>query len=638
MRRAILKDQRTGEIGVPMSVQQPPPVYDVFISYRRIGGFELARLIYEDLRRRGYNPFMDIEDLRSGPFNTALYQRIEEVNDIVVVLSAGALDPREGEDWLRLEVAHSFSSKKSVVPVLTRDFDWPAQLPEDIAPLRHQNGVPPSGADYFTASLDRLAKLLHPPVGSHPKPFTEKPKGVADYSSTPATDIRAEVIREFTINSNRVAGNAIATATVIAETIHREGAKHVTAGADGFALRRGISRAVEAAVEHLATISRKVKDKKEVKQVAIISANGDTPIGEIISEAMEKVGKEGVITVEEAKSLDTTLEVVEGMQFDRGYLSPYFVTDPDKMEARLEEAYLLIHEKKIGTMKNLLPTLEAIARTGKPFIIIAEDIEYEALATLVANKRSGMSNVCAVKAPGFGDSRKAILEDIAVLTGGKVIAEELGIRPETITVNELGRAKCVVIDKDNTTIVDGAGKKADIEGRIKQIRAQIEETTSDYDREKLQERLAKLGGGVAVIRVGGATEMEMKEKTARVEDALHATRAAIEDGIVPGGGVALLRCLGAIEALKLQGGEQVGVEIVKCAMESPLRALANNAGWEGSIVLSKVKKSKDAFGFNAATEEFEDLMKAGIVDPTKVVREALEKAASIAGVMLTKRF
>jgi chaperonin GroEL len=445
----------------------------------------------------------------------------------------------------------------------------------------------------------------------------------------------AQMVKEVASKTSDVAGDGTTTATVLARAIYTEGAKMVAAGHDPMSIKRGIDKAVEAIVGELKKASKATKEQKEIAQVGTISANNDTTIGEIIAEAMEKVGKEGVITVEEAKSLDTTLEVVEGMQFDRGYLSPYFVTDPDKMEVRLEEAYLLIHEKKISAMKDLLPVLEAIARTGKPFIIIAEDIEGEALATLVVNKIRGTLHCVAVKAPGFGDRRKAMLEDIAILTGGKVIAEELGIKLENITINDLGRAKRIVVDKDNTTIVDGAGKKGDIEGRIKQIRAQIEETTSDYDREKLQERLAKLVGGVAVIRVGAATEVEMKEKKARVEDALHATRAAVEEGIVPGGGVALIRAASVLDSLKVAEQEAVGVKIVRRAIEDPLRWIANNAGWEGSIVLDKVRNNKGAFGFNAASEEFEDLMKAGIVDPTKVVRTALQNAASVAGLLLT---
>ncbi len=445
----------------------------------------------------------------------------------------------------------------------------------------------------------------------------------------------AQMVKEVASKTSDVAGDGTTTATVLARAIYTEGAKMVAAGHDPMSLKRGIDKAVGAATEELKKLSKATKEQKEIAQVGTISANNDSTIGEIIAEAMEKVGKEGVITVEEAKSLETTLEVVEGMQFDRGYLSPYFVTDPDKMECRLEDAYLLIHEKKISAMKDLLPVLESIARTGKPFVIIAEDIEGEALATLVVNKIRGTLHCVAVKAPGFGDRRKAMLEDIAILTGGRVIAEELGIKLENVTLNDLGRAKRLVVDKDNTTIVDGAGKKADIEGRIKQIRAQIEETTSDYDREKLQERLAKLVGGVAVVRVGAATEVEMKEKKARVEDALHATRAAVEEGIVPGGGVALIRSSTALDSLKVSDEERVGVNIVRRAMEDPCRWIANNAGWEGAIVLDKIKSNKGAFGFNAANEEFEDLMKAGIVDPTKVVRTALQNAASVAGLLLT---
>jgi len=445
----------------------------------------------------------------------------------------------------------------------------------------------------------------------------------------------AQMVKEVASKTSDVAGDGTTTATVLARSIFSEGAKMVAAGHDPMSLKRGVDRAVGVLIDELKKVSKATKEQKEIAQVGTISANNDSTIGEIIAEAMEKVGKEGVITVEEAKGLETTLEVVEGMQFDRGYLSPYFVTDPDKMECRLEDAFLLINEKKISAMKDLLPVLEAIARTGKPFIIIAEDIEGEALATLVVNKIRGTLQCVAVKAPGFGDRRKAMLEDIAILTGGRVIAEELGIKLENVTLNDLGRAKRLVVDKDNTTIVDGAGKKADIEGRIKQIRAQIEETTSDYDREKLQERLAKLVGGVAVVRVGAATEVEMKEKKARVEDALHATRAAVEEGIVPGGGVALIRASAALDNLKLSDEERVGVNIVRRAIEDPARWIANNAGWEGSIVLDRIKNGKGAFGFNAATEEFEDLMKAGIVDPTKVVRTALQNAASVAGLLLT---
>jgi chaperonin GroEL len=445
----------------------------------------------------------------------------------------------------------------------------------------------------------------------------------------------AQMVKEVASKTSDVAGDGTTTATVLARSIYAEGAKMVAAGHDPMSIKRGIDKAVNAVMAELKGLSKPTRDQKEIAQVGTISANNDPTIGEIIAEAMSKVGKEGVITVEEAKSLETTLDVVEGMQFDRGYLSPYFVTDPEKMEGVIEDAYILIHEKKISAMKDLLPVLEAIARTGKPFLLVAEDVEGEALATLVVNKIRGTLHCVAVKAPGFGDRRKAMLEDIAILSGGRVIAEELGIKLENVTLNDLGRAKRIVVDKDNTTIVDGAGKKADIEGRIKQIRAQIDETTSDYDREKLQERLAKLVGGVAVIRVGAATEVEMKEKKARVEDALHATRAAVEEGIVPGGGVALVRCISSLEKIKAGGEEQVGVNIVRRSLEDPLRWIANNAGWEGSIVLDRVKNNKGAYGFNASSEEFEDLMKAGIVDPTKVVRTALQNAASVAGLLLT---
>jgi chaperonin GroEL len=446
----------------------------------------------------------------------------------------------------------------------------------------------------------------------------------------------AQMVKEVASKTSDVAGDGTTTATVLARAIFAEGIKMVAAGHDPMSLKRGIDRAVGAIVDELKSLSKPTKDQKEIAQVGTISANNDTTVGEIIAEAMNKVGKEGVITVEEAKGLETTLEVVEGMQFDRGYLSPYFVTDPERMEVVLEDPYLLINEKKISNMKDLLPILEQIAKTGRPFIMIAEDVEGEALATLVVNKIRGTLQCVAVKAPGFGDRRKAMLEDVAILTGGKVIAEELGIKLEGITLNDLGKAKRVVVDKDNCTIVDGAGKRADIEGRIKQIRAQIEETTSDYDREKLQERLAKLIGGVAVIRVGAATEVEMKEKKARVEDALHATRAAVEEGIVPGGGVALIRASSALD--KLTGGteeEKVGINIIRRAVEEPCRQIANNAGWEGSIVLDKIRNSKGAHGFNAHAEEFEDLIKAGIIDPTKVVRTALLNASSVAGLLLT---
>jgi len=445
----------------------------------------------------------------------------------------------------------------------------------------------------------------------------------------------AQMVKEVASKTSDVAGDGTTTATVLARAIFTEGAKLVAAGHDPMSLKRGVDRAVTAVVEELKKLSKSTKGKDEIAQVGTVSANGDRPIGDMIAEAMEKVGKEGVITVEEAKSLDTQLEVVEGMQFDRGYLSPYFVTDPDRMEAVLEDAYILIHEKKISVMKDLLPLLEQVARSGKPLLVIAEEVEGEALATLVVNKIRGTLQCCAVKAPGFGDRRKAMLEDIAILTGGRMIAEELGLKLENVGLKELGRCKRVVVDKDNTTLIDGAGKKPDIEGRIKQIRAQIEETTSDYDREKLQERLAKLVGGVAVIRVGAATEVEMKEKKARVEDAMHATRAAVEEGIVAGGGVALLRARGALDALKLDDEEQAGVNIVRRALEEPLRWIARNAGQDGSVVLEKVREAKGAFGFNAQTEEYEDLIKAGIMDPTKVVRTALQNAASVAGLLLT---
>lgn len=445
----------------------------------------------------------------------------------------------------------------------------------------------------------------------------------------------AQMVKEVASKTSDVAGDGTTTATVLARSIFIEGSKMVAAGHDPMTIKRGIDKAVAKAVEELKSLSKSTKGRDEIAQVATVSANGDKAIGDIIAEAMDKVGKEGVITVEEAKSLDTTLEVVEGMQFDRGYVSPYFVTDPERMEAVLEDPYILVHEKKISSMKDLLPLLEQIAKAGKPLLIIAEDIEGEALATLVVNKIRGTLQVCAVKAPGFGDRRKAMLQDIAILTGGKMIAEELGIKLDNVTLHDLGRCKRVVVDKDNTTIIDGAGKKADIEGRIKQIRAQIEETTSDYDREKLQERLAKLVGGVAVIRVGAATEVEMKEKKARVEDAMHATRAAVEEGIVPGGGVALVRAANALGDLDIPEEEGVGVQIVRRAMEEPARRIAMNAGQDGSVVLEKIRAGKGAFGFNAQTEQFEDLMKGGIIDPTKVVRTALQNAASVAGLLLT---
>jgi chaperonin GroEL len=445
----------------------------------------------------------------------------------------------------------------------------------------------------------------------------------------------AQMVKEVASKTSDVAGDGTTTATVLARAIFTEGSKMVAAGHDPMSLKRGIARAVEAITDELKSMSKPTKDRKEIAQVGTISANNDSTIGDIIAEAMEKVGKEGVITVEEARGLETQLEVVEGMQFDRGYLSPYFVTDPERMEAKLEDVFILIHEKKISSMKDLLPILETIAKTGKPFLMIAEDIDGEALATLVVNKIRGTLSCVAVKAPGFGDRRKAMLEDIAILTGGRAISEELGLKLENITLNDLGRAKRVVVDKDNTTIIDGAGKKADIEGRIKQIRAQIEETTSDYDREKLQERLAKLVGGVAIIKVGAATEMEMKEKKARVEDALHATRAAVEEGVVPGGGVALIRSSGALDKLRASEDEKVGIGIVKKAVEAPAWWIATNAGWEGSVVVDKIKNNKGPFGFNASSEEFEDLMKAGIMDPTKVVRSALQNAASVATLLLT---
>jgi chaperonin GroEL len=445
----------------------------------------------------------------------------------------------------------------------------------------------------------------------------------------------AQMVKEVASKTSEVAGDGTTTATVLARAIFTEGCRMVAAGHDPMTLKRGVEKAVVAIVEELKELSKSTKDPKEIAQVGTISANNDSTIGDIIAEAMEKVGKEGVITVEEAKSLDTQLEIVEGMQFDRGYLSPYFVTDPDRMEAVLENPLLLIHEKKISSMKDLLPVLEMVAKGGKPIVIIAEEVEGEALATLVVNRLRGTLACVAVKAPGFGDRRKAMLEDIGILTGGRVIAEELGLKLENVTLSDLGRAKKLVVDKDNTTIIDGAGKKSDIEARVKQIRTQIDETTSDYDREKLQERLAKLVGGVAVIRVGAATEVEMKEKKARVEDAMHATRAAVEEGVVPGGGVALLRASSALDHLKVNAEEKVGVQIVRRAVVEPLRWIAQNAGWEGSVVLDKVRNGKGAYGFNAASEEYEDLMKAGIVDPTKVVRSALQNAASVAGLLLT---
>ena len=452
----------------------------------------------------------------------------------------------------------------------------------------------------------------------------------------PYENMGAQMVREVASKTSDAAGDGTTTATVLAEAIFREGLKHVTSGANPIGIQRGIQKAVEAAVGHLDKIAKKVKDKEEIKQVATVSANWDTTIGEIIADAMDKVGKDGTITVEEAKSIDTTLEVVEGMQFDKGYLSPYFVTNAETMECRLEDAYVLIYEKKISNLKDMLPVLEKIAKVGKPLLIIAEEVEGEALATLVVNKLRGTLNCCAVKAPGFGDRRKAMCEDIAILTGGKFISEDLGIKLETLDLNDLGRAKSLVVEKENTTIVEGNGKSSDIQGRVAQIRRQIEETTSDYDREKPQERLAKLAGGVAVINVGAATETEMKEKKARVEDALHATRAAVEEGIVPGGGVALLRCVGAIEGVKVENDdERIGVDIVKRAVEYPTKHLAANGGYEGSVVVQEVKRRKGNDGFNAATGDYEDLVKAGVVDPKKVTRTALQNASSIAGLLLT---
>src|SRR5215475_12677387 len=445
----------------------------------------------------------------------------------------------------------------------------------------------------------------------------------------------AQMVKEVASKTSDVAGDGTTTATVLSRAIFGEGLKMVAAGHDPMSIKRGIDKAVEKVVDELKSLSKPTRDRSEIAQVGTISANNDRTIGDILAEAMDKVGKEGVITVEEAKGLETTLELVEGMRFDRGYLSPYFVTDPERMEAVIEDAYILIHEKKISSMKDLLPVLENVAKSGKPLLIIAEEIEVEALATLVVNKIRGTLKVVAVKAPGFGDRRKAMLEDIAILTNGKMIAEELGIKLENVTLKDLGQAKRVIVDKDNTTIVEGAGKKSGIEGRITQIRAQIEETTSDYDREKLQERLAKLAGGVAVVKVGAATEVEMKEKKARVEDALHATRAAVEEGIVPGGGIALIRASAGLGNLRVAEDEKVGVRIVQKALEEPARWIASNAGADGAVVLDKVKNSKGAFGFNAAAEEYEDLVKSGIVDPTKVVRTALQNAASVAGLLIT---
>ncbi|MGD9899236.1 MAG: chaperonin GroEL [Calditrichaceae bacterium] len=450
----------------------------------------------------------------------------------------------------------------------------------------------------------------------------------------PFENMGAQMVKEVASKTSDVAGDGTTTATVLAQAIFTQGLKNVTAGANPADLKRGIDMAVIKVIEHLKTLSREVSGKKEIAQVGTISANNDETIGELIADAMDKVGKDGVITVEEAKSIETTLEVVEGMQFDRGYISPYFVTDSETMEANLETPLILIYDKKISAMKDLLPILEKSAQTGKPLLIISEDVEGEALATLVVNKLRGTLKVAAVKAPGFGDRRKAMLEDIAVLTGGQVISEETGLKLENATLNDLGNASSITIDKDNTTIVEGAGKKEDIKARVSQIRTQIENTTSDYDREKLQERLAKLAGGVAVIKIGAATEVEMKEKKARVEDALHATRAAVEEGIVPGGGVALLRSIPALDSIKVTGDKKIGVDIVRRALEEPIRQIVNNAGLEGSVIVNKVKEGTGAYGFNASTEKYEDLLEAGVLDPTKVTRSALENAASVSGLLL----
>jgi chaperonin GroEL len=445
----------------------------------------------------------------------------------------------------------------------------------------------------------------------------------------------AQMVKEVASKTSDVAGDGTTTATILAQAIYREGSKLVTAGSNPMSIKRGIEKAVEITVDELKKMSKPTREKTEIAQVGTISANNDKTIGDIIAEAMEKVGKEGVITVEEAKSMETSLEIVEGMQFDKGYVSPYFVTDSEKMEVHLEEPYILLHEKKISAMKDLVPLLEQIAKSGKPILLIAEDVEGEALATLVVNKIRGTLKCSAVKAPGFGDRRKAMLEDIAILTGGQVISEDLGIKLENIAIKDLGTAKKITIDKDNTTIVDGGGSRQTLEGRVKQIRAQIDDTTSDYDREKLQERLAKLIGGVAVINVGAATETEMKEKKARVEDALNATRAAVEEGIVPGGGVAFVRAIKALEKTSLEGEEQLGVNLIKRALEEPVRQIANNAGFEGSVVVQGVIEGNGNFGFNAETGEYEDLVKAGIIDPTKVTRFALQNAASVAGLLMT---
>jgi chaperonin GroEL len=451
----------------------------------------------------------------------------------------------------------------------------------------------------------------------------------------PYENMGAQMVKEVASHTSDAAGDGTTTATVLAESIYKEGLKNVTAGSNPIFLKRGIDKAVEAAVAELARISRKVSGREEIRQVASISANADDIIGNIIADAMDKVGKDGTITVEEAKSIETTLDVVEGMQFDKGYLSPYFTTDADKMEVVMEDAFVLIHEKKISNLQELLPLLQTIAKSGKPLLVIAEEVEGEALAALVINKIRGTLKVCAVKAPGFGDRRKAMLEDIAILTGGKCITEDLGVKLENITVADLGRSKRLIVGKDNTTIISGGGKTSDIQSRVKQIRREIDETTSDYDREKLQERLAKLAGGVAVIHVGASTEVEMKEKKARVEDALHATRAAVEEGIVPGGGVALLRCAKAVNAVTLEGDEAIGAQIVRRAIESPIRMLCANAGVEGAVIAAQVSAGKGGYGYNVATGEYEDLVKAGVVDPTKVTRMALQNAASIAGLLLT---
>ncbi len=452
----------------------------------------------------------------------------------------------------------------------------------------------------------------------------------------PYENMGAQMVKEVPSKTSDIAGDGTPTATILAQAIYREGLKNVTAGANPMALKRGIEKAVEAVVEELGKVSKSIgKDKKEIAQVATIAANSDSTIGNLIAEAMEKVGKDGVITVEEAKTTATTLDVVEGMQFDQGYLSPYFVTDAERMEVVLEDPFILIYEKKISAMKDLLPLLETVAKSGKPFLIVAEEVEGEALATLVVNKIRGTLNACAVKAPGYGDRRKAMLEDIAILTGGKALTEDLGIKLENVTLKDLGRAKHVTVDKDTTILIEGGGKSAEINGRIAQMRKQIEETDSDYDREKLQERLAKLAGGVAVIHVGAATETEMKEKKARVEDAMHATRAAVEEGIVPGGGVALLRASAVLEGLKLKGDEKIGVQIVKRALEEPLRQLAQNAGDEGSVVVQKVLAAKGNIGYNAETGAIEDLIAAGIIDPKKVTRSALQNASSVSSLLIT---